>query len=135
MADRQDVVVRARVVLGEPADALGRRLPPPVDGLLVIAHAEDRYTPLGQQLEGAQVARVEVLVLVDDEGVVIHAHEVVVGLERLAQQVRQLAQQRVAITRRCWRNAPMKRLRVASSTSESSSGTSDIHIACISGSR
>lgn len=96
MADRQDVVVRARVVLGEPADALGRRLPPPVDGLLVIAHAEDRYTPLGQQLEDAQVARVEVLVLVDDEGVVIHAHEVVVGLERLAQQVRQLAQQRVA---------------------------------------
>lgn len=39
------------------------------------------------------------------------------------------------MTCRCLRNTPTKRLRVASSTAESSSGTSDCHIACISGIR
>lgn len=96
MADRQDVVLGAWVVLGEAQDALRCGLAPTVDRLLVVPHGEDRDAALGEQLEDAEVAGVEVLVLVDDEEVVVEALEIIVGLKRLAEQVRKLAEERVA---------------------------------------
>jgi hypothetical protein len=68
---REPVVGATIVVLRKSANTLGRGLPERVDRLLVVADPEYRGPFVGDEAKNAQVARVQVLVLVHDQHVEI----------------------------------------------------------------
>ena len=64
---------------------------PPVDGLVIVSHAENDDAPPTQQHQTLYIAGVEVLILVDDEELQAAEVEVRVAAERSIQEIGYLA--------------------------------------------
>jgi hypothetical protein len=78
LGHREGVVRRAWIVLKEAPDAGGCRLPEGVDRLIVVSSADDAAAARRDQPQDLEIARVEILVLVDDEQVVIDTGKIIV---------------------------------------------------------